>query len=137
MRSLRPWREQEPIQKFRDELNNMMERFFDEPFFEKSNLWKNDAFTPACNIEEKKDKYVIKAEIAGVDPKDVEIEINGNMLSIKGERKQEATKEDENNKYHMVEHRYGSFYRSFTLPDNVNTDDIKAKHDNGILKIEI
>ena len=58
-------------------------------------------------------------------------------MSVKGERKQKTESEDEENKVHMVEQSYGSFYRSFTLPDNVNTDEIYAENKNGILFIKL
>lgn len=137
MKSLRPWQNNEPIRKLKNELDGMFQRFFDEPFFSQPSILNQDNFTPACNIQETKDKYIIEAEIAGVDPYDVEVEVSGNMLTIKGERKQKMTTEDDENQFHIVEQTYGSFYRSFTLPNNIDTETITAEHKNGILSIEI
>lgn len=138
MKPIRRWSPEEPIKKFKNELDGMFQRFFDDPFFSNTPLLKrDDVFTPACNIEEKKDRYSIEAEIPGVDPDDIDIEIDGNVLTIKGERKQEVETKDEDTQLHKIEHSYGSYYRSFTLPDNINTDEISADNKNGILFIDI
>lgn len=141
MNSIQRWRSNDrPLKRLRDELDEVFDRFFDEPFFSKESLWdpnKSFAFTPACNIKEKKNRYIIEVEIPGVDPDDVEIEISGNVMTISGEKKEETTTEDKDEQVQVIEHRYGSFYRSFTLPDNIQTDNISADNKNGILYITI
>lgn len=129
----------EPIRKFKDEVDNMVDRFFKEPFFSDGLLspFGKDTFAPACNIEEKENSYAIIAELPGVDPEKVEIEIDEYTITIKGEREEKVTREDEDKKMHMVEHSYGSFHRSFTLPDNIDPDNISADYSNGILSIEL
>lgn len=129
----------EPIRKFKDEVDNMVDRFFKEPFFSDNVLspFGKDSFTPACNIEEKADKYTIVAEMPGVDPDNIEIELDDYSISIKGKREEKVTTEDEDKQMHMVEHSYGSFYRSFTLPENVDADNITADYKNGILSIDL
>src|SRR5699024_4307312 len=139
MQPMRPWNSNEhPIQRFRNEIDGMFSRFFNDSFLPTSSLWNEESsFMPKCNIEEKKDHYLVEVEIPGVEPKDVNIELEGNMLSIKGERKRESKAEDRDDKMHVVEQSYGSFYRSFSLPNNVNTEAIKAENKNGVLFIKI
>jgi len=93
----------------------------------------SSTWNPAVDIYESENQLVLKAEIPGVDEKDVEIKIEDNTLSIKGERKFEKETKEEN--YHRIERSYGSFYRSFTLPNYVDQDKIHAEHENGVLKI--
>lgn len=137
MRSMRPWKANEnPIQRIKSEIDDLFNKVFDESFTSTPSLIK-DSFVPKCNIEEKRKHYLVEVEIPGVDPQDVEIELEGNTMIIKGERKREVETEDEENKVHVFEQSYGSFYRSFTLPENANLDDIDAKNKNGILTIKI
>jgi HSP20 family protein len=76
---------------------------------------------------------VLTAEVPGLSEKDVEIKIEDNVLSLQGERKLEKETREEN--YHRIERAYGAFYRSFTLPNYIDQDKIKAEHENGVLKI--
>ena len=139
MHPMKPWNSNEhSIQRFRNEIDGMFSRLFNDSFLPTSSFWNaENSFTPKCNIEEKKDHYLVEVEIPGVEPKDVNIELEGNMLSIKGERKRESKAEDRDDKMHVVEQSYGSFYRSFSLPNNVNTEAIKAENKNGVLFIKI
>ena len=92
-------------------------------------------WTPAVDIAEHEDAYVVEAELPGLTKDDVKISIDGDVLTIKGERKQEQTKNGKN--YHRTERTYGSFMRSFTLPSSVKTDKIEANYKNGILTINL
>ena len=85
------------------------------------------------DIYENENELVLTAEIPGIDEKDIEIKIEDNTLTLKGERKFEKETKEEN--YHRIERSYGSFYRAFTLPNSVDTDKIQAEHENGVLKI--
>lgn len=118
------------IKRFRDDFTQMMNRFFEEPFFQ-----SQSSFMPAINVKEEQEQYIVEAELPGMDVNDVDIEVNGNILTIRGERKQET--EQEGKQMHMIESSYGAFQRSFTLPDHVNMDQISAEHKNGILYIQI
>lgn len=118
------------MKRFRDDLTQMMNRFFEEPFFQ-----SQSSFMPAINVKEEQEQYIVEAELPGMDAKDVDIEVSGNILTIRGERKQET--EQEGRQTHMIESSYGAFQRSFTLPDHVNVDQIRADHKNGILYIQI
>lgn len=141
MKPIRRRQMRDPIRKFRDEFDGMFDRFFKEPFFDTvdtaMSLFDKDSFAPACNIEEHEDKYMIVAEMPGVDPDDIEIELDDYSISIKGKREEKLETKDESKQMHMVEHSYGSYYRSFTLPENIDSNDITADYKNGILTIDI
>ena len=91
------------------------------------------SWAPAVDIYEQGSDIVLKAELPGVDPKDVDIRLENNVLTLSGQRKfeNEVTKEN----YHRVERSYGSFTRSFTLPSVVDQNGIKAEVKDGILKV--
>ena len=91
---------------------------------------------PAVNVEETTDELVLTAELPGMTRDDVEIEVENNILTIRGERREERT-EGEEKRYHLWERHYGSFQRSFTLPRTVRADDISADYENGLLKIRM
>lgn len=139
MQPMKPWNsDQHPIQRVKNEIDGMFSRVFNDSFLPTSSFWnENNSFTPKCNIEEKKDHYVVEVEIPGVDPKDIHIELEGSTMSIKGERKKEEESDGEGNKTYVVEQSYGSFYRSFALPNNINAEEIKAENKNGILFINL
>ena len=127
-----PRRSQFPIKRIRDDITQMFNRFFDEPFFQSQST---STFVPVINIREEAEKYTVEAELPGMDINDIDIEVRGNVLTIRGERKYEQKKEGEH--VHMIESSYGSFQRSFTLPDHINIDEITADSRNGILYIHI
>jgi len=89
----------------------------------------------ALDVIEDEDKFIVKASLPGVKPEDMDITVSDNVLTIKGEIKQEEI-EDEG-KYHLRERRYGMFQRSITLPVAVNTDKIEAIHEEGVLTLII
>ena len=92
-------------------------------------------WSPSVDIYEKDNELILSAEIPGVEEKDVEISIEDNVLTLKGERKFEHETNEEN--YHRIERAYGTFVRSFTLPQYVDQENIKAAHENGLLKIHM
>jgi HSP20 family protein len=93
------------------------------------------SFVPAVDIYEDKDKLVLKLEVPGIDEKDLDVHIENNTLTVKGERKFEKEEKEEN--FHRIERSYGSFYRSFALPSTVETDKVSAKYTAGVLKLEL
>ncbi len=93
------------------------------------------AWAPAVDIYETEGEVVLTAEIPGVDEKDIEIKVDDNTLTIRGERKFEKETKEEN--FHRIERAYGSFFRSFALPSYVDHDKIEAEHENGVLKIRM
>ncbi|HVP51356.1 MAG TPA: Hsp20/alpha crystallin family protein [Terriglobales bacterium] len=92
-------------------------------------------FVPPVDIYEDEQGITVKAELPGIDPKDVDVQVENNVLTIKGERKLEREEKEEN--FHRIERRYGSFVRSFTLPPTVDTDTVKADYENGVLKVHL
>lgn len=118
----------QPIKRFRDDFTQLMNRFFEEPFFQPST-----SFIPAINVKEETERYIVEAEVPGMDINDIDIEVNGNLLTIRGERRHE----EKDKQAHVIESSYGAFKRSFTLPENVKFDEITAESKQGILFIYI
>jgi HSP20 family protein len=92
-------------------------------------------WTPACDVYEDADEVVIRAALAGVDPKDVEIRVENGVLTLKGERKVEMEEKKEN--YHRVEMAYGFFTRTFALPTSVDPEKVHAESKNGVLAVHL
>jgi len=90
---------------------------------------------PAVDVYEKDDKFVVKAEIPGMKPEDVDVSVTDDMVTIKGEKKTESEVNDED--YYRCERTYGSFYRSIPLPSNVDADKIEASYDDGVLEVTV
>jgi HSP20 family protein len=95
----------------------------------------NVAWVPRVDIHEEKDRFVVLADIPGVDPKDIDVTAEAGVLTIRGER--HSQKRDAQNGYERVERVAGTFLRRFTLPESANTDSIKAKQTNGVLEVTI
>jgi HSP20 family protein len=93
----------------------------------------SSTWTPSVDIYETGNEIVLTAEVPGIDEKDIDIKIENNTLSIQGERKFEKETKEEN--YHRIERSYGSFFRSFTIPHNVDQDKIEAEHESGVLRV--
>jgi HSP20 family protein len=93
------------------------------------------SWMPPVDIEEDKDRIVLTAELPGMKENDIDIQMEGGVLTIRGERKFENEKEGRN--FHRVERSYGQFVRSFTLPNNVDREHIKADFRDGLLHIEL
>lgn len=92
-----------------------------------------DFTMPAVDVSEEAGAYKITAELPGMTDKDVEVRLNGDRLTIKGEKRQEKEQKDQN--YHVSERSYGAFERSFTLPDGVDRDKISAEVSKGVLTV--
>jgi len=116
-------------------LREKMNRLFEEVFTSRGEERElvGGTWTPSVDIYETENALVLTAELPGIDEDDVEIKIEDNTLTLKGERKLEKETKEEN--YHRIERSYGSFYRSFTLPHYIDQDKIEAIHENGVLKI--
>jgi len=92
-------------------------------------------FTPRFEVKETRDAYVFKADLPGIDEKDLEISLTGNRLTVSGKR--EAEERDENERFYAYERSYGSFSRSFTLPDGADVEHADADMKSGVLMISI
>ncbi|HEV8367408.1 MAG TPA: Hsp20/alpha crystallin family protein [Pyrinomonadaceae bacterium] len=93
------------------------------------------AWAPSVDIYENKDQIVLEAELPGMKQEDFDLSIENNLLTLRGERRFEKT--DESDNYHRVERSYGSFTRSFTLPQTVSGDEAKAEYSNGVLRVTL
>ena len=93
------------------------------------------AFVPAVDIYEDEKKVVLKLEVPGIEQKDLDVSVEKNTLTVKGERKFSTEEKEEN--FHRIERRYGSFFRSFTLPSTVDTENVAASYTAGVLKLEL
>jgi HSP20 family protein len=123
-----------------------MERWFDEAFrkpfsFLRPSMWPRmgmpdmEEVQPSIDIFEEGDNVVVKAEIPGMKKEDIDVNLTDNMVTISGEKKKEEKVEKKN--YYRLERSYGSFYRSFRLPKEVQTDKAKANFKDGVLEIKI
>jgi HSP20 family protein len=120
-------------------LQDRMNRLFDESYRGRQSSaddWAlGGSWAPAVDIYEQDGNIVLSAELPGVDPKDVDVRVENNVLTLRGERKWNNDVQREN--YHRVERAYGSFARSFTLPSVVATDQIKADFKDGMLRLTL
>lgn len=116
-----------------DEMNRLFTLTF--PRVSTDDTMLQGAWSPSVDIYEGKDEVVIEAELPGLKKESVDVSIENNVITLKGERKFE--KKDEHDNYHRVERSYGAFTRSFTLPRNVVGDEAKAEFTNGILRVTI
>ena len=131
---------------FQNEMDQAFNRFwrggFGLPFarrgFALPRAWPFEAeglATPAIDFTEDEKAYRVTAELPGMSEKDIDVQLSGDLLVIKGEKRQEKEEKAEN--YYLSERRFGSFQRSFTLPDGVNRDKIEAGFEKGVLTITL
>ena len=116
-------------------LQDQVNRLFSDVFERKSEESSLTAWAPSVDIYETEHELVVKADLPDVDSKDLDIRVENNILTIRGERKFEKNVTAEN--YLRVERAYGSFARSFTLANTVNSEAIKADYQNGVLTLGI
>jgi len=124
VRTPAPWRELE-------EMTSRLNRFFDEG----AGQGNSGLFGPPVNVEENSEGLVLTAELPGVKPEDVDLDLENNVLTIRGEKREEQTSEE--GRVHLWERRYGSFQRSFTLPRTVKAEDIRATFRDGVLTVHM
>lgn len=117
------------------ELQRDINRLFEGSLEKSSQQTSLNAWTPAIDIFEDENAFLIKAELPEVNRDDVKVNLDNNVLSISGERRLEF--EDKRDGYHRVERSFGQFYRSFTLPPNVNTEAITAEVKDGVLRLTL
>jgi HSP20 family protein len=117
------------------QLQNRVNRLFQEANVSQEEGIATTSFVPAVDIYETEQNIVLKLEVPGVEQKDLDIRIENNTITIRGERNFEKEVKEEN--FHRVERRYGSFQRSFSLPNTVNTEQVSADYENGVLKVTL
>ncbi len=93
------------------------------------------SFVPAVDVYEDDKAVVLKLEVPGIEEKDLDVSVENQTLTVKGERKFEKEEKEEN--FHRIERRYGSFFRAFTLPTTVDTEHVQASYNAGVLKLEL
>jgi HSP20 family protein len=117
-------------------LQDRMNRLFQDSFSPgRDEALSTSSFAPAVDVYEDEHKITLKIEVPGIDEKDIDIRVENNVLTVTGERKFEKEEKEEN--YRRVERHYGSFTRSFTLPNTVDADNIAADYDRGVLKVQL
>lgn len=123
------WKPFKEVTKLRSE----MDRLWDDYFGSGRRAFKSETWVPSVDVSETADKIVVKAEIPGMNSKDIDISLSGDILTIKGEKESEREEKEEN--YHLVERSYGSFARSIRLPVGVEADKIEASYKQGVLTV--
>ncbi len=118
-------------------MRNMMDRVFNERLFDMPMLWprNQEPLSLALDVAEEENKYIVKASVPGVKPEEMEITVSDNVLTIRGEMKEDKEIKEEN--YHLRERRFGSFMRSVTLPAAVDAEHIEAINENGVLTLTL
>jgi HSP20 family protein len=124
-----------------DDMQRRMSSLFDWSPFRRSNLTNDEEsitvaeWAPLVDIAEDDKEYLIKVELPEVQKDDVKVTVESGTLTISGERK--AEKEEKGRKFHRVERYYGRFERSFTIPDDAESDDVKAEFKDGVLRVRL
>ena len=128
--------EMSPMFALRSEVDRLFDSFLREPL---SSLdwrsWGSDKWTPAVDVAENDKELTVRAELPGIDPKDLDVSVSGNQLVLRGEKKE--TSEVEEKGFHQCETRYGTFHRTVPLPEGVDTENIDAQYAHGVLTLRL
>ena len=128
MAELIAWR---PLQDLKREMDRIWQEFFGKTYVPEK--WEGIEWTPAIDISETEDAVIVKVDLPGVNPEDMEISLTDNVLVIKGEKKREEEEKKEN--FYRMERYYGTFMRAIQLPCEVQEDKVEANYKNGVLKV--
>ncbi len=120
------------LSSFRSEIDNLFDQFFRGSALSPRGAM---AWAPNIDVKDNEKEILIKCELPGVDPKDVDLSLKGDVLTIKGQKNSERT--EDTDQYYVTERRFGSFLRAIELPDSVDTDSIKAEQRDGVLSIQL
>ncbi|HHM12341.1 MAG TPA: Hsp20/alpha crystallin family protein [Planctomycetaceae bacterium] len=124
----------EPLARFREEFDALMEDFFGGRFGELSRFVGWEPGRPGqwdFGWEEKDDEYLLTAEIPGFEPEEIDVKLSGNVLTVRASHKEEKSDKE------SATYRYGEFYRTITLPSGVDTDKIDARYHSGVLEVHV
>ena len=124
-----PW---SVVSRLHQSLDHLFNEAFNSP---EASSTPNVTWVPRVDIHEEKDRFVVLADVPGVDPKDIDITAEKGVLTVRGERR--VAKRETDNGYERIERVSGSFLRRFTLPEGANTESITAKQTNGVLEVTI
>lgn len=129
---LTPWKPLREMEPFKKEMDRLWSQFFGEGVLGERS---EKGWLPPLNVMENKDSLIIEAELPGLDANDIDVNLSGDILTIKGEKKEEKTEDGKH--YHCTECHVGFFQRSFRLPVSVHSDKVDAGFDKGVLKITL
>lgn len=127
--ALVPWRGGD-LERLRREMDRMFERFWGEAPAVREGLWE-----PELDVSETENEFIMRGEMPGIEPKDIDISLTGHTLTLKGEKARERKEEGES--YRFVERSYGSFCRMVELPVDVDPEHVKASYKNGVLTVRL
>jgi len=127
------WNPTRDLISIQEEMNRIFDSFFG--LTRRGEELDTIRWTPRVNIEESEDSFEITADLPGMNKDDIKVEVRDHTLTIRGERKLEEEKKNKN--FHLFERCYGEFSRTFTLPENADTDKIEAEFENGVLRLNI
>ena len=130
-RELRRYKGDHPLAELQREMNRLFGDFFHAPDLTRASM----EWVPDMDVKEDEKNVIVSAEIPGMDDKDIDISITGDVLIIKGEKKEE--RKEEKGSYHLEERSYGSFSRSISIPGTINTDKAEADYSDGVLTITL
>ena len=129
MRNLMPWTGMTTL---KSEMDRVLDRFFEPKWEEYAAVGE---WAPSLDLSETKEAFMVKAEVPGMDSQDLQVSLQENLLTIKGEKRQERDEKDE--RYHRVERNYGAFSRSVRLPVAVDGSKVDAQFKNGLLTVTL
>src|SRR5579864_4998379 len=124
----------DPFREF-STLQDRMNRLFRDSYGDREEALTTSTFAPPVDVYEDEHNVTLKIEVPGIEEKDIDVRVENNTLTVHGERKIEKEEKEEN--YRRVERQYGSFTRTFTLPQSVDTENVAANYDKGVLKITL
>jgi HSP20 family protein len=124
----------EPFREFAT-LQDRMNRLFRDTYGADDEALTSTSFAPPVDVYEDEHSILLKIEVPGIDEKEIDVRLENNTLTVHGERKFEKEEKEEN--FRRVERRYGSFTRSFTLPNTVDAENVTANYDKGVLNIKL
>ena len=132
MRALKPWKQ--PVSTFRDEMDRMFDRLFG-PWSSMCEFSPTGEWAPDLDVSETKDAMVVRADVPGTESKDIQVSLQEQLLTIKGERGDDEREKDE--RHHRVERHYGAFMRAVRMPAPVDAAKVSATFKNGVLTITL
>lgn len=118
-----------------DQMERLMSGRLDTLLLPEETQFDQKSWLPAVDIKEENDKFLVRADLPGVEPKDIDISLADGVLTISGKRESEV--KDESDGYRRIECSYGEFYRQFAMPDSADPNKVEAKSDKGVLQITI
>src|SRR5437667_5025091 len=124
----------DPFREF-STLQDRMNRLFQQSYGDREEALTTSTFAPAVDVYEDEHNSTMKIEVPGIDEKDIDVSIENNTLTVRGQRRFEKEEKEEN--FQRVERQYGSFTRSFTLPNSVDLEQVSAHYNKGMLKIRL